>query len=148
MISGKIHAAIIVMFCAIILLVPISVAQAMPHSIVGYVKDSGGSAISGATVTILNERTDAAMTVTTNSLGQYQADLTSLSDGYQVGDVISVKAVSGDMEGSSSVTVTSNPIDQCDVMLSEKMAYPAFSVIACIVALGSVFFGLSVHRRK
>jgi hypothetical protein len=97
-----------------LLAVPIVQAQGMPHAIIGIVTDQGGNPVAGATVTLTNSQS-SKITVTTDSLGQYQADLSSMSGGYQVGEVIQVEANKGELGGSSTVRVTSAALDQCDI---------------------------------
>ena len=86
----------------------------------GIVKDGNSAPVFGSIVTLRNERTGDVLSTTTDSLGQYQVDLTSMTGGFQTGDIIAVKAASGNQEGTASVTVSTLPLDQCDIVLSEK----------------------------
>jgi hypothetical protein len=120
----------------------------MPHAVIGYVRDSAGNAVPSAAVTLTNGRTGASMSVTANLQGQYQADLSSLSGAYQVGDVITVEAVSGTLEGSSEVIVTSGAIDQCDVAVAEATAFFGIPLIALAIIVLSVLAGLFMAKNR
>ena len=73
--------------------------MSMPHVIFGSVTDSDGTLMAGITVKVTNQRTGETLTVQANTNGQYQSDLASLPNGYQVGDTIQVKAESGELSG-------------------------------------------------
>ncbi len=133
--------------------VPLSAAQGMPHVILGYVTDLEGNPVSGAQVVLKNERTGETASVTANSLGQYQTDLSSLPGGYQTGDTITVTAASGSMEGSSSITVSTNALDQCDIILDtdvseEETPFPGIISIAFLASVLCVSAGLYRRSRK
>ncbi len=129
-------------------------AQGMPHAIYGVVSVSGGQTIGNATVTLKNSRTDATISTTTDALGHYQADLSSMSGGYQVGDVITVKAESsnGALEGTARVTVSGSALDECNVFVSEKGVVSSHSiylaVAICAVVAITVILALALSRGK
>jgi len=142
-------ATLVIAMCCIVLVIS-ATGQGMPHAVVGYVTDLSGNAVEGASVTIRNQRTGAELAVSANALGQYQTDLSSLSGGYQVGDTVTVRAVSGSMEGSSTVTVSSGALDQCDVVLDSEVSngtpFPSLTAIVCTALVLSVLVGLAVRR--
>src|SRR4030095_16178129 len=52
-------------------MVPAALSQVTTSSVTGFVADSSGGAVPGATVTITEVRTGFTRTATTNELGQY-----------------------------------------------------------------------------
>jgi hypothetical protein len=124
--SARTVSTLIVIFCiAGLIAAPFAAAQAiMPHAIFGTVRDEGGTPMTGATVTLRNQRTTDTLTNITNSLGQYQADLYSMPGGYQVGDAITVSAVSRNLMGSTSMNVSPNAMDQCNITIKATVAEP------------------------
>ena len=54
---------------------PVVNSQQQPVGIAGYVRDAGGSSISGATVTVTNLNTGDNVSSTTNSYGLYACSL-------------------------------------------------------------------------
>jgi hypothetical protein len=56
---------------AILLAVPLAVAQTTNASIVGIVTDPSGGAVPGATITVTNIATKVSRSVTTNEVGAY-----------------------------------------------------------------------------
>ena len=131
----NLSALIGVVCIASIIIVPLGRAQAMPHAIFGFIKDSAGNPVAGATIALTNDRTGGSMSVTSNSLGQYQADLFTMPSGYQVGDSITLKANSGKLEGTSSVTVSADALDQCDVIVSEKTASGSLVILGIVAVI-------------
>jgi hypothetical protein len=128
--SARTTFIIIVMFCLVgLIAAPLSSSQGMPHTVFGFVADSNGTPVFGATVTLRNEGTDDVISATTDSLGRYSVDLPS-----NIGDVIEVKAISGNLEGSSTFTATTGPT-QCDIALSEKIGINPIVIGGVVTAL-------------
>ena len=67
----QIALAVCVCLVAILLGVPVAVAQTTNASIVGIVTDASGAAVPNATVTVTNAGTGVSRTVTTNEAGAY-----------------------------------------------------------------------------
>ena len=100
---------------------PFAAAQGEPHAIVGTVKDSEGAVIEGATVILTNQRTHDTLTNTSDSQGRYYADLSAMPNAFQTGDIIDVEANAGNLSGSSSITVSANAFDQCDIVVEKQV---------------------------
>ena len=127
----------------------ISSAQLMPHAITGEIRDADSNLINGATVIITNQRTGDALTVTSNNNGQYQTDLSAMSSGYQVGDTIKVEASSGELSGSSEVSVSAGPNDSCNVVIQKtsQVPGPAFGSFILLIVGMALITGY-FYRRK
>ena len=133
--NARIISILIVAFClASLIAVPYASAQGMPQAVFGIVRDSNSAPVFGSTVTLRNERTGGILSTTTDSLGRYSVELSIMLGGCNLGDVIIVKAVSGNLEGSSSFTVSSDPT-QCDITISEKTGINP-------IVIGGVVIGL------
>ena len=137
--------AILVIFA----LSSISSAQLMPHAITGEIRDADSNLINGASVTITNQRTGESLSVVSNNNGQYQTDLSTMPSGYLVGDTITVKAVSGELSGSSEVSVSAGPNDSCNVVIQEasQVPAPAFGSLIILMAGMALVTGY-FYRRK
>ena len=79
---------------------PVVNSQEQPVGIAGYVKDAGGSPISGATVTVTNLNTGDNVSSTTNSYGLYTCVLYGENN-----DVIQAVATYGGITSTNSTTV-------------------------------------------
>lgn len=121
--------------------------MAMPHVIFGSVTDAGGAAAAGITVRLTNTRTQETFSAQTNANGQYQADLSAMAGGYQVGDTIRVEAESGSLSGSAEVSVSSGPNDQCNVVLKETSKIPALSLSIIFLVVTGLALIAGYHRR-
>ena len=146
----KLHSILGILAVIAILFISSSLvaAQGYPHAIIGDVKDVNGTIIPGASVTITNQRTSESLTVVSDDSGRYQTDLSAMPSGYQIGDKITVSAESGDLSGSSEITVSSGPNDVCNVIVEESTGtpFPAFGILVIIIAglaISISFF----HRR-
>ena len=150
--NGKRFAAIIAgSFILIISMNIFVLAQptSMPHVIFGSVTNSDGTLMPGIAVKVTNQRTNEVLTVQANTTGQYQADLASLPNGYQVGDSIQVKAESGELSGIAEISVSTGPNDQCNIVIEEtsgNIPFPAFVPVIALVSLMAVIIGI-VRRR-
>jgi hypothetical protein len=149
--AGKIWAIIGAFIVLGVILGTVANAQGMPHAVFGYVKDDAGNAVANATVTLRNDRTGDVISTDANELGQYQTDLSSMASGYQIGDTITVKAVSGDdIEGTATLTVTTSALDQCDVTVSEVKSddtpFPSVLVIVVLVSFLSIGVASIINR--
>lgn len=77
----------------------------LPHPFGVSLKQSDGTtARSGATIVITNERTEETQTAVTNSQGQVVFDLANFSNGYVVGDIITVEKQVADSDMEYFVT--------------------------------------------
>jgi len=153
------HPRVLPLFVAMLILsaifLSVTQAQGMPHAIIGVVTGPGDAPQTNATVSLTNSRTHDIISTSTDNRGHYQADLTSMASGYQLGDVITVKASSGNLVGSSTVTVTLAPFDQCDVTVSEKPStedsginWTYVYIFFIVVVLGATFAAFYVSRNS
>ena len=138
--------AIIVIFT--FALSSISSAQLMPHAITGEIRDADSNLINGASVTITNQRTGESLSVVSNNNGQYQTDLSSMPSGYQVGDIIKVEAVSGELSGSSEVSVSAGPNDSCNVVIQETSQVPGPAFGSLILLIAGMAMIVGYYKRK
>ena len=139
---------IIVVFClASLIALPFVSSQGMPHAIFGTVRNGDGVPVASAAVTLKNGRTDDTLSTTTDSLGQYTADLSAMPGGFQTGDVITVKAVSGDMSGSSTVAVSVLPLDQCDIVISKNAVLNPIVLGAAVIGLVAIVILAVLYSR-
>lgn len=79
-----------------------------PFIVNGTITDSGSANPSGAPIIIRNDRTVETISITTNSSGEYVGDLANLTNGWNVGDQVTVIARFGLEEGESSFVVQDN----------------------------------------
>jgi hypothetical protein len=142
---------LIAIFCiAGLIAAPIASAQAMPHLVFGTVTDETGAPVAGATVTVRNQRTGDTLTETTNPLGRYGniTDLSAMPGGYTVGDTIKVTAVSGNLEGSSTFTVSSSPNNMCNVVVSEKTGMSPIVLGGIVIGIIVIVIFAALYLRK
>jgi hypothetical protein len=149
--SARTAAFIIAIFClAGLIAAPIASAQAMPHVVFGTVRDEGGMPVAGAMVTIRNQRTGDVLTETTNYLGRYgnHTDLSAMPDGYIIGDVIKVTAVSGNLAGSSTFTVSDSPNNLCNIVVSEKSGMDPILLGGMVIGIIAIVVIAALYLRK
>jgi len=121
---------------------------AMPHVVFGEVSNEAGVTLANAQVEIINERTGESLSVVANNNGQYQADLASMPSGYEVGDSIKVSADSGELSGESSVTVSTGPNDQCNLVLKEQSGTPFPGLGAIIIVSIALAGAIALLTRR
>jgi len=121
---------------------------AMPHVIFGAISDSEGNLLASITVKVTNSRTGESLSVQTNNNGQYQADLSAMPSGYQVGDTIKIEAESGELSGSSEVSVSTGPNDQCNLVLEESTGIPFPAIGTLIMIIAGMAVTACYYRRK
>src|SRR5580692_7951534 len=88
-------------------------AQFETASVLGYVRDTSGAVVSGATVVLVNQETKAQVTVQTNDQGAYQFTDVKIGQ-YQV----TAKAAGFDISTTQPFTVTVNARQRVDVALT------------------------------
>ena len=128
----------------------ISSAQLMPHVIFGSITDTDGNVLASIDVDITNQRTGDSLSVVANNNGQYQADLSAMPGGYQIGDTIKVEAESDELSGSSEIAVSAGPNDSCNLVLEEDPGTPApaFGSLILLITSMAIFIGYVNYRRK
>jgi len=90
-----------------------------PHPVYGYVYLSDGiTSQLNASVTLINLNTSDQISTTTERDGSYTIDLSNLDYGYTVGDPLNISAYHGRFIASITVTVTDEPYQQVDLILS------------------------------
>ena len=83
--------------------------MASPYPIAGIVYDSDGvTVLANTLVSILNNTTNKSGTVLSNSSGEYLYDIANLTNGYTIGDEISIYASYGRYYHEYVITVDSN----------------------------------------
>ena len=87
-------------------------AQFETASVLGYVHDSSGAVVSGATVSLINEETKAQVTVQTSAQGSYEFTDVKIGQ-YQV----TAQANGFDTSTTQAFTVTVNARQRVDVSL-------------------------------
>jgi hypothetical protein len=101
-----------VMACLLLLnLAPLH-AQFETASVLGYVRDSSGAFVQGATVSLINQETKAEVTAKTNAQGAYEFTDVKIGQ-YQV----TAQATGFDISTTSNFTVTVNAHQRVDVGL-------------------------------
>ena len=128
-----------------------------PLVVYGYVRDTNGNAVEGATVSI--KGADGQGTVSgndepkliTDSLGGYNVDLNfnnGTITGMELGDVVIVTTQKGDLEGSSTIQLTSSA-NKIDLTFKETALPPeeetnwrlyAFSGLLMVAVVGIVIY--------
>jgi PKD repeat protein len=74
-----------------------------PYTVIGYVYDSLGGNVFGASIIISDARTGAVWTTATDFVyGYYEMNLNTNETGWAMGDIITVTAISGGLTGSAS----------------------------------------------
>lgn len=97
------------------------IPPAFPFIIFGYTKGIDGAPIAGCSVGLTNVVTGAKATTVSDSGAFYSWDLSAMSWGYALGDVIVVTATSGTMSGSGQVLLTTlgPPYLEVDITLAQ-----------------------------
>jgi hypothetical protein len=122
-----------------------------PHPVFGYTYDTDGVTPIPACDVIITDLTTMEQIVTTSSdpEGIYSVDLSELTLGWVVGDILNVTATKGSAVGWSEAPITDTPsgYDQIDVTLSGT-AIPEFPmVIMPVVGMIALFAVVSLKRR-
>jgi hypothetical protein len=105
-------------------------AQFETASVLGYVRDSSGAVVSGATVSLVNQETKAEVTAQTNSQGAYQFTDVKIGQ-YQV----IAQANGFDTSTTQAFTVTVNARQRVDVALKIGSNTETVTVDAAAAAL-------------
>lgn len=76
----------------------VSAAQPLPYSLSGHIMDNNSDYIVGADITLLNERTNDTLVLTSTTNGEYQQDAYNFAAHYKNGDVIRYNVTYGDID--------------------------------------------------
>ncbi len=122
-----------------------------PHPVFGYTFDSDGTtALPGCDV-VITDMTSMEQIITTSdpTLGIYSVDLSSLTLGWTVGDILNVTATKGTQIGWSEAPITDTPsgYDQIDVTLNGT-AIPEFPMLILPVGGMIALFAVVSLKRK
>jgi hypothetical protein len=99
-------------------------------SVLGYVRDSSGAFVPGATVTLINQATKAQVMAQTNGQGSYE--FTDVKIGQYV---VSAKATGFDVSNTAPFTVTVNARQRVDVALKSGSTNEVVTVSAAAAIL-------------
>ena len=102
---------LLAMICIVLNSAPLF-AQFETASVLGYVRDSSGAVVPGATVSLVNQETKAQVTAQSNAQGAYEFTDVKIGQ-YQV----TAKAAGFDISTTQPFTVTVNARQRVDVAL-------------------------------
>ncbi len=111
-----------------------------PYTVIGYVyMPNGVTPVTDASVTITNTRTGATANVVTDSAyGVYTYDLSYITGGYLVGDVLSVTATKGTYTGTNTGIVNAAAYVQIDVVVQNTQPPAPFDVTITLTVTDSI----------
>ncbi len=128
----------LVLFAVVVCLFVINVAplsaQFETASVLGYVRDSSGSVLAGATVSLINEGTKTQVTAQTDAQGSYQFTDVKIGE-YRV----SVQAPGFGTSDTAPFTVTVNARQRVDVTLKIGSSTEVVTVDLCCGIAGNGF---------